>query len=60
MLILRRRLDQKFKIGENITITIVEIGSEGVRIGIDAPKDIPIVRDDAVNQEPRQHGGQNL
>ena len=47
MLILSRKRRQQFTIGDNIVITVVEIKGDKVRIGIDAPTDIPIVRDDA-------------
>ena len=44
MLILTRRVDESILIGENVTITIVEISSTRVRIGIDAPKEIKVHR----------------
>lgn len=44
MLILSRRSGEAFKIGEDITIVIHEIGGERVRVGIEAPKNISIVR----------------
>lgn len=46
MLVLSRRLEQRIRIGESITITVVRIGRDQVRIGIDAPSDVPIVRED--------------
>ena len=46
MLILRRKKDESILIGDNIRITIVECGSEGVRIAIDAPKQISILREE--------------
>lgn len=44
MLVLSRRLEQRIRIGESITVTVVRIGRDQVRIGIDAPSDVPIVR----------------
>ena len=46
MLILTRRVDESIRIGENVTITIVEISSTRVRIGIDAPKEIKVHREE--------------
>jgi len=46
MLILTRRVDESILIGENVTITIVEISSTRVRIGIDAPKEIKVHREE--------------
>jgi len=47
MLILTRKLDQKILIGKDIVITIINIDSKSVRVGIDAPKEIPILRPEA-------------
>ncbi len=52
MLALSRKANQKITIGENIVITIVEIKGNQVKIGISAPRDIAIVRDDAVQKSP--------
>ena len=46
MLVLSRKPGEKILIGENITVTIVRIGPNNVRIGIDAPRDMNIVRDE--------------
>lgn len=44
MLILTRYLGQQIVIGENVTVTVLP-GSQGqVRLGIDAPRDVPIHR----------------
>ena len=47
MLVLSRKINQKIKIGKDITLTVVGMRCGHVKIGIDAPKEIPIVRDDA-------------
>jgi carbon storage regulator len=46
MLILSRRLNEKLVIGENITITLLGIQGNQARIGIDAPKDISVHREE--------------
>lgn len=46
MLILRRKKDESILIGNNIRITIVECAADGVRIAIDAPKQISILREE--------------
>lgn len=53
MLILLRKLDQKINIGPDITVTVVEIRHGAVRLGIDAPLGFDILRDDAINREPK-------
>ena len=46
MLILTRQTKQAITIGENIRIKILRIEKQSVRIGIDAPDDVRIVRDE--------------
>jgi carbon storage regulator len=46
MLVLARKTDEKIKIGDNIELTVVEIRGDKVRIGIDAPKEIPVHREE--------------
>ena len=47
-LVLTRRSGQSIRIGDDITITVMGIKGGQVRIGIDAPKDVAIARDDMV------------
>lgn len=44
MLILQRKAGESILIGENIKISIIEIGSDKIKIAVDAPKEIPILR----------------
>ena len=44
MLILSRKLDEKIQIGDDITITIIDIHGEQVKIGVEAPKNIKVFR----------------
>ncbi len=44
MLILQRRKGQSLSINDNITLTIVDTGADWVKLAIDAPKEIPILR----------------
>ena len=46
MLILMRQVGQIIRIGDNITITICGVQGHQVRIGIDAPKEIPVHREE--------------
>ena len=52
MLVLTRRLQEKIHIGPDIVITVVDIQPGRVRIGIEAPKSIHIVRDELLGKEP--------
>lgn len=44
MLVLSRRVGESLAIGEDIVITVIEVRSDGVRIGIDAPRDVRVSR----------------
>ncbi len=44
MLALTRKIGERIIIGNNITITIVDIKGENIRIGIEAPRDIRVLR----------------
>ncbi len=46
MLILSRRVGETLMIGDDITITILNMRSNQVRIGISAPRDIPVHREE--------------
>lgn len=54
MLVLSRQRDESIIIGDNIVITIVDIRGDKVRLGIDAPKEVPVHRQevyDAIQRE---------
>lgn len=44
MLVLSRHKDETIVIGDNIKITVVDIRGDKVRLGIEAPQDIPVHR----------------
>ena len=44
MLILQRRKGQSLTINDNITLTVLDTGTDWVKLAIDAPKEIPILR----------------
>ncbi|KGQ58907.1 Carbon storage regulator homolog [Gallibacterium anatis] len=46
MLILTRKVDEKLLIGDDITISVLEIRGNQVKIGVDAPKDVAIYREE--------------
>ncbi len=53
MLVLSRKLGEKICIGQNIFLTVVDIERGKVRLGIEAPREIPIYRQELLaGQEP--------
>lgn len=51
MLILRRKKNESLLIGDNIRITVIDCGGDGVRLAIDAPKQISILREELSEAE---------
>lgn len=49
MLILSRKVDEKIKIGTDITITIIEVRGDQVKIGVEAPKSVKVFRQEVFN-----------
>ena len=46
MLILTRRAGEKLVIGENVTVTVLSVKGNQIRIGIEAPRDISVNREE--------------
>jgi carbon storage regulator len=58
MLVLTRKINEKIVIGNSVTITVVRIDKNQVRIGIEAPGDVPIYREEilpATRSEAERH-----
>lgn len=50
MLVVSRKVGERILIGDKITVTVVKISSSGVRIGIEAPKEMAVVREELAEQ----------
>ena len=50
MLVLTRKTSQTIQIGDNISLTVIQTHGNSVRIGIDAPRDLPILRGELQNE----------
>lgn len=54
MLIITRRAGQKVMLGDDVTVHVMEIVGNSVRIGVEAPKSVPVYREEiwaAVKEE---------
>lgn len=59
MLVITRKAGQAIRIGDDVTITVLDVAGSTVRIGIDAPTEIPVFRQEiwaAVREEERAAG----
>lgn len=62
MLVLSRQRDESIIIGDNIKITVVDIRGDKVRLGIEAPTEIPVHRQEvyeAIQRENMRASGMN-
>jgi len=60
MLVLSRQRDESIMIGDNVEIIIVDVRGDKVRLGITAPKEIPVHRReiyDAIQREKKEKEG---
>lgn len=46
MLVLSRKKDERIIIGDQITLTVIEIRGDKVRLGVDAPKEVTVHREE--------------
>ena len=56
MLILSRKIDEKIKIGNDITITLIDVHGDQVKIGVEAPRNVKVFRQevfDAIQSETK-------
>ena len=55
MLVLSRQRDESIMIGDNIVVTIVDIRGDKVRLGIEAPTEIPVHRQEVYEAIQREN-----
>jgi len=62
MLILTRRINETLNIGDDVQVTVLGIKGNQVRIGINAPRDVPVHREEIyqrIKREERDASGEN-
>jgi carbon storage regulator len=59
MLVLSRKRDERIVIGDNIVITVVEVRGDKVRLGIEAPSEVPVHRQEVLDAMRRSSDAQS-
>ena len=54
MLVLSRKVGERILVGDQITITVVRVTNGGVRLGIEAPGEMTVVREEVKKGKKRQ------
>lgn len=54
MLVLSRKQSQRIRLGDSITVTVVRVSGDKVRLGIEAPADMLVLRDE-LDRRDRPH-----
>ena len=54
MLVLSRKLNQEIRIAENIVVRVIGIKGNQVRLGIVAPSEVPVLREELTTKVPSQ------
>jgi len=60
MLILTRRVGETLMIGDEITVTVLEVKGSQVRIGVNAPKEVAVHREEIYERVKAEKNKQNV
>ncbi len=52
MLVLSRREKERIKLGDSIVVTVIRVGGDRVRLGIEAPLDVIVLREELERRPP--------
>lgn len=60
MLILTRRVGETLMVGDNVTVTVLGVKGNQVRIGVNAPKDVSVHREEIYMRIQAEKGNENV
>jgi len=60
MLILTRRIGETLMVGDDVTITVLGVKGNQVRIGVNAPKDVAVHREEIYQRIQKEKSGEDL
>ena len=60
MLILTRRVGETLMVGDDVTITVLGVKGNQVRIGVNAPKDVAVHREEIYQRIQKEKSGEDL
>jgi len=55
MLVISRKINEKIKIGDDIEITVISIDKNQIKIGIEAPRNVPILRSELIEEVKKEN-----
>ena len=59
MLILTRKIGESLMIGDEVTVTIVDVKGHQVRVGVNAPKDVEVHREEIYGRVQREKAAEH-
>lgn len=59
MLVLSRKVGERILIGDDVTVTVVRLSNGSVRLGIEAPRDMPVIREEVKLKQPVATGAED-
>jgi carbon storage regulator len=57
-LVLTRRVNERLVIGDDVTVTVLEVRGDQVRLGIDAPRDVKVFREEVLQRDEPPPAGE--
>lgn len=59
MLILTRRVGETLMVGDEVTVTVLGVKGNQVRLGVNAPRDVAVHREEIYERIKREQGGED-